>query len=820
MRVDNKKLLASTALAFAISANASVVANFPMDAVSQSIVETVTGGSYAISSKIMPENIPGAKGNALRFDGYSTYVPTKINVSGIKDEMTVSVWCAVETYPMMNTAEAENAYSSIIGNLDDNAKSGFAFRLSSQGDLQFECYTGGWKVACASPVKLPKYEWNHLVAVVNGTSKTVSLYNNGTLLASGKCLQGINAGSEDFYIGKPKDDLYSGPFLINTFNGLIDDITIYDNALSESEITAEKPENEADLSIPASRFAGSLLRPVFHGMPAAAWTNEPHGLVKHGGKYHLFFQKNANGAYMARLHWGHISSDNLYKWEEERIAIAPDMSYDIKGCWSGCVFTDDYLTAGKPEIFYTAVDNARATISHATPVGNDLVEWVKDGSNPVVDGRPSGLSDDFRDPYVFKSGENYYMIVGTSKDGVGATTLHRYDLASKKWSNDGSIFFKAASKSISGRFWEMPNVTNMGNGKWLFTATPLETSVGVETQYWVGTIGEDGTFIPDNAYASMPGKIELDGFGKDGFGLLSPSVMQADGKTIAIGIVPDKLPSSDNFNLGWAHNYSLPREWSLDSNGELVQKPYEGLQAMRSGKSFSKSGFELDGELQLAPVSGRKAEFVGEFEVGTSSEFGFRFFKDGDGKSASLYYTPATNMLTLDLTELPRLTNDSGVFNGLYETSLPATMAKGSIVKIHAFIDHSIIDIFINDRWAASVRLFPTATDANGIEAFSNGSTVVKSLNAWELDESQAGVGTIKNDSKGGAEISISGGILYYCNVAENSVLSLWNMSGMKILSRTLDSTSGSFDIEAGKGIYVAAVESCRGVDTAKVIVR
>lgn len=36
--------------------------------------------------------------------------------------------------------------------------------------------------------------------------------------------------------------------------------------------------------------------------------------------------------------------------------------------------------------------------------------------------------------------------------------------------------------------------------------------------------------------------------------------------------MPDKLGSQENWNLGWAHCYSLPREWSLDSNGNLVQR--------------------------------------------------------------------------------------------------------------------------------------------------------------------------------------------------------------------------------------------------------
>lgn len=73
------------------------------------------------------------------------------------------------------------------------------------------------------------------------------------------------------------------------------------------------------------------------------------------------------------------------------------------------------------------------------------------------------------------------------------------------------------------------------------------------------------------------------GTSKDGFGLLSPSICQKDGKTICLGIVPDKVDGAKNAEWGWAHNYSLPRELSLSANKKsLIQKPFEGLAGMRS----------------------------------------------------------------------------------------------------------------------------------------------------------------------------------------------------------------------------------------------
>lgn len=800
----------------AISIYSELVAHFPMTAENGKVKDVQTGQEFNILGNFPAENVPGAEGMALRFDGYTTQIPARINSSALNgNTLTFSLWCAIETYPMVEFGHAVNTSSYIAGNLDNANRKGFAFTLSAQGNYAFECYSGGWKVSCAAPGRIPKYTWNYLVAVVNTVEQTVKMYCNGNLVSTVKTLGDINPGDAGFIIGKSFEDKYESPFLLNTFNGLIDDIKIYSNAVGESEIKGSKPQNEADLSIPKSRFENDILRPVFHGMPAAAWTNEPHGLVKFNGKYHVFFQKNANGPYMSRLHWGHISSTDLCKWKEEKIAIDPSEPYDIKGCWSGCIFTDDVLTKGKPYIFYTAVDNGRATIAQATPADDDLINWNKRADNPVINGRPDGLSSDFRDPYMFKSNGKYYMIVGTSKDDRGATTLHRYNSVAGTWSNDGSIFFQTKNASISGTFWEMPNITPIGD-KWLFTTTPLNSPrQGVEVQYWTGSINDDGTFVPLPFFTNQPQEVELGNFGKDGFGLLSPSITTCDGKTIAMGIVPDKLPGNDNHRLGWAHTYSLPREWSLDSNGFLIQKPFSGLTAMRTSTVYSKNNETLNGSYSMAPVEGRKAEIRGEFIVGTAARFGFKLFKTGN-KSVDLYYVPSANKLVVDMTSVDRLINDSGVYNGLYESTLPKPVAQGSKLTIHAFIDHSIMDIFINDQWAFSMRVFPTDKAANGIEVFSDGNTMTESVTAWVLDENYGGV-SVPGNNINSADIHAEGNTLCYSNVPGGSMLTVYDITGRIIINKQLVNESGKIDIDF-TGMVIANLNTVNGNYVKKIM--
>ena len=721
-----KTLLTTLLAALPLTATVAQVAHYDMSLVDGKITESVRQTAYSVNSQLPACSLGGVDGKALRFDGYSNYVKAAVPNTLSTSAMTIQVVMAAEAYPMMqvDVAETTPTYATICGNLDETAKKGFALELSSQGNLRFRyasTYANGTILAVSSTTdKLRRGVWNQVTVVLDKAGNAATLYINGEEKGSRRMNNGdIVHNTTDFYIGKDATEKKAGPFLLNTFCGLIDDIAIYNEAKSPSAFTPQV----ADFNYPAERYAESLWRPQFHGMPSGGWTNETHGMTYSDGRYHVFFQKNANGPYMSRLHWGHISSANLCQWTEEPIAVYPGESFDIKGCWSGCVYDDN----GTPTILYTAVDNAKARIVQVKPTDATLAEWG--GKTVVIDGTPTGGFQDFRDPYYFESDGNKYIIVGTGKNGVGCCTLHK--LNGTSWSNDGTVFFQGTSASLHGTFWEMPNITPMASGKWLFTCTPQGTGSVVRTLCWVGTIGTDGKFTPD---ANGIQYLEMGGISHDGFGLLSPTVYQHDGKTLLLGIVPDKLATDDNFKMGWAHNYSLPREVSLDANGLLVQKPYSGLTTLRTTTTAAKD-LTLIGTESLSPVSGRHIELMGEFTV-SSGLCGFHFLKSGD-KQATLSYDAATGVLSLDITTLSRTPFDNeNAYHGVFAAALPQKVNAGEKLKLHVFLDGSIADIFVNDKWAYSVRLFPTDADAVEADVFATTSTAVN-VSAWTLDASQ-----------------------------------------------------------------------------------
>ena len=688
-----------------------------------------------------PLIVDGVVGNAVRFDGYSQYLSQTADLSSCTKDVTFSLWTALETYPMMNIDIDKEEYTSLAGNLDEGAKTGMAFEVSNRGSYQFKCYVNNSVIVVNGTGTLPKYQWNNLVATITIPASgrgSVTLYLNGQKVASGTTARNASftSGSGTFLVGKNANDVRQDKFLLNTINGIVDDINIYNVTWSEDEVasayTSQLSTEAPQLSYPAEYWTNEIHRPKFHGMPSHAWTNESHGMTWSDGKWHVFFQKNGNGPYMSRLHWGHIVSENLYDWTEVKTAIDPAESYDVKGCWSGCVAEDEQIFGQYPGIIYTGVDYGKAMISFASPTDATLLDWTKASNNPRINGKPAGLSDDFRDPFFFRATSGAYIIVGSSKAGIGCCTLHKYNESAGTWSNDGTLFFQGTNASSHGTFWEMPNVTPMGNDLYLFTVTPLGTSLGVRTLYWVGKISANGQFQPIDG--TWPRTVELSGMTRDGYGMLSPTIYQKDGKTIALGIVPDKVASSVNYDLGWAHCYSLPREWSLDANNLLVQKPYSGLKGMRcEDGAYSKANFQLNGSEAIPAVAGRQVEVCATFQS-TGAAFGIDVLKSG---SSQARISLSSSTLTVDLTSLARINNDGGSFNGRYESTLPTPVEVGQEVKLHVFLDGSILDIFVNETYATSIRIYASDADATGVALFAEQNTQVVKAEAWNLDPSQ-----------------------------------------------------------------------------------
>lgn len=214
---------------------------------------------------------------------------------------------------------------------------------------------------------------------------------------------------------------------------------------------------------------------------------------------------------------------------------------------------------------------------------------------------------------------------------------------------------------------------------------------------------------------------------------------------------------------------------------------------MRDLKShYMQTDFDLSGRQALSPVEGRQYEVMLSF-INDTTPIGIDFFKSSRGK-ATLKWDPAAAQVTVDMTSMPRLHNDDWSFKGVYASNLPEPVAKGQEMTLRMYVDHSIADVFVNDKWAFSVRLFPTDADADGLEAFADGSARVTRLEAWTLTApegsgvaSYTGYGSSPTATASDAGLTVSG-------LEAGSTVNVYDATGMLIA--TARAASGSLDIE------------------------
>ena len=90
------------------------------------------------------------------------------------------------------------------------------------------------------------------------------------------------------------------------------------------------------------------IRPAFHITGQKGWINDPNGLVKFNGEYHVFFQHYSEKVYWGPMHWGHVKSRDLLHWEHLPVALCPDEQDD--GCFSGTAI----VWKNKLWLFYTS----------------------------------------------------------------------------------------------------------------------------------------------------------------------------------------------------------------------------------------------------------------------------------------------------------------------------------------------------------------------------------------------------------------------------------------------------------------------------------
>lgn len=800
-------------------------------------IDSISESSLAIRNNFnRPERITGVKGSALRLDGWSTWIEEdNFQIPDITNATTLECWYATESFTAANSA--------IISQEDVN--SGFSLEVEPYGKLVFIFFANETRYVMVTENMLNKYQWNHIAVTVDLPNQEAKIYVNG-ILWSTQVLEThneISLSENTLYIGRDTDHQEFAGFPLTVMNGALDELRIYPTVLSATEIENHyQTHTEAipDLTVnPEIRHPNDHLRPQYHAMPNTSWTNEPYGLTYYDGMYHLFFQKNPNGPYLYFMHWGHLTSPDLVSWTEEKIALSPSPGFDSFGVWSGTTIKDEN---GKPVILYTGVDGAKAGIGLANPVDETLVNWEESPSNPVVLEAPTDIKNlDFRDPFLWKDGETYYMVVGSGLQFDGGGYLFTYKSSNLiDWIRIKTLY-NDTNVARSGVFWEMPFFYKLNEKDWILSVTPTPTiEKRAETIYWIGA-WENEVFVP---YEETPKSLEL-----ISENLLAPAIGDDEaGQPTYIGIIPEDRNVEDQIAAGWRNTFSLPRVIRLLNDSTMGHIPHPNLCRLREENTQIKSRIiDSSSKFNLPEISGNQMELRFKIKADSASQFSIQILKNqNETEYTNLDFDLINNTIALDRRK-------SSLSNTLKNNRQQEYIFDhNDSIVVNIFIDHSILEVFVDQIVVFSCRVYPSEAESNLVDLFvDNGEVTIGQLDVWQLSSLRnvnsedvcepvnlpVALREKKEDTPG--EITNvmeyqDSEMLLFPNPSSGSFnLKLpSNASGMvsfstyslggKLLHETMvDSQAGELNLEhLSDGIYIGKLENNNKIEIFKIIIR
>jgi beta-fructofuranosidase len=457
----------------------------------------------------------------------------------------------------------------------------------------------------------------------------------------------------------------------------------------------------AAAAVPAVKLAADPQRPQYHFLPAANWMNDPNGPIYWQGKYHMFYQYNPNGAFWGDMHWGHAESPDMVHWKHLPMALAPTPGGEDKdGVFSGCAVIDN----GVPTAIYTGVNPEVQCIATSD---DGLAAWKKYGGNPVIGGPPPGMQvTGFRDPAVWKEGDTWLMAVGSGFAGKGGAVLLYESKDLRRWSYLHPLVTgkmradagKAKDPVDSGEMWECPDFFPLADQHLLIIST--ERIV----KYMLGSYA-NRRFQPET-----PGILDFGSY------YAARTMTNTGGRRILWGWLTESRSVDAQRAAGWSGVMSLPRELSLDGSGLRI-RPAEEVGKLR-GKQLG------------ADTAGDCLEIQAEIDPGDAQQVGLKLRAALDGSEQTLvYYDRGTKRLAVD--------KSKSSLNSAADRKMqsgPFDLAKGEPLRLHIFLDGSVIEIFANERACLTARVYPESPRSTGLGLFgSGGKAKLASLEAWEM---------------------------------------------------------------------------------------
>ncbi|MBP3040266.1 sucrose-6-phosphate hydrolase [Bacillaceae bacterium Marseille-Q3522] len=338
----------------------------------------------------------------------------------------------------------------------------------------------------------------------------------------------------------------------------------------------------------------TMYYPSYHIAPPHGLLNDPNGLYQdEQGEYHIFYQWFPLGTVHGLKHWHHLTTKDFIDYKSFGNAITPDTDFDGYGCYSGMALRE----ATRTHIYYTGIRREGGqllpSIVYATFENGEV---RKAGIIEDVDFKRT--TENYRDPFVFKRGDDYYMIVG------GESPENRGILLVNKGSSPTEFKPMGNLKIMDypyGYMLECPNYfENDQYGVLIFSPQGIEKRGRYDFQNVFSVVYAVGKPIDfDTQTFEHESFYEMD----KGFDFYAPQVFTDNqGRQVLLGWLGNSKCEYPSDKFQWAHMLTLPREVTIEGD-RIKQWPIAEVHALRQEeqvltdvRNLTSKAFELSFE--------------------------------------------------------------------------------------------------------------------------------------------------------------------------------------------------------------------------------
>lgn len=416
-------------------------------------------------------------------------------------------------------------------------------------------------------------------------------------------------------------------------------------------------------------------REQYHFCPYKNWINDPNGLCWYQGYYHMYYQANPHAQEWGQMYWGHVASKDCVHWVHLPYALQPQEelldSEDGKGgAFSGsAVVLDDRIRFYLTRHIGPQEDSEEETVQYQTMTESaDSIHFGEE--KRIIDKPNEEFSFNFRDPKVIWYEGCWHMVIGTRVKGIPSVALYKSEDGTA-WDYRGILL---QEKTEGVYTFECPDLYSLdGNmvitGAWMFYSD--EQRRFQPTFYYIGDYRDEKFEVKQKGLYDFAGN------------LYAVQSFEHEGRRIAIGWVSDFYHEHGMEENGANGSMSLPRELHI-KNGKLYQKPIQEVYRL-----IGKCCCNVKGQnIRLRHLNQNSYYLKVTFSADTDFEI---LLGKEEGREARLVRKGEELRL---------------VTRGVRSHYVNCVTQAERMDKLEVFVDHRLIEVFVNDGEKAGTKLF------------------------------------------------------------------------------------------------------------------